>query len=730
MTADAQDATPDWQAALQRGDRARRDGDLPAALLAYREAASLAPAEPHPPLHGGHVLRLLGRTDEALRAYDLAISLDPFSRAARDALAALRSGGDVPVVVASQSAPDTPRNDPEQPRAPVAVAPPPPAQTHRDATTAAGPPVARTRRAIMRAGSAGSVAYDVSDLLLHLAQTPIPTGIQRVVAGVTRAAIRRGGDRARIVTLDEHDGTWRRVASAPFAAVLDLLGTGDDEAWEGASDELRASLARAEAVDFAAGDALVSLGSPWGIPGHLRAVRRSGARWVPFLHDCAPLDRPEHCVRGLVQAYARWFGGIALCASGLICNSEATRAAGEAHLDALAPGLNLPTGVARLDADPRPGSVPDRKAARRLLGAHADEPYVLFVGTIESRKDHLTVLRAWLSLRRRRGPGRLPRLVLVGGPGWHAEAAMGLLSNSEELAAAVQVLHGVPDAALAALYAGCLFTVYNSHLEGWGLPVTESLAWGKVPVVADLPALRESGGAAAILVPPQDEAALADTVERLLRPGELATREAALGVSPLRRWDDVEVEIAGLAAAAAAGPAIPRQARGTLPPAERLSFLRNDTGRPMPAAAFAESLRDDGDWLPLTELGAPFRGPVTLRIPLGGTLPGGAARLGLEVSVPEGTTLSLEVLPDGEPAGRFRIAPSAAGDGAVSLGFDMPAAVEELGLRLWTTPPGAAATLRGLMLCREDDLLARVGFVEAQAGVRMHAPVGGRLTIA
>ncbi|MFC7607559.1 glycosyltransferase family protein [Teichococcus aestuarii] len=99
---------------------------------------------------------------------------------------------------------------------------------------------------------------------------------------------------------------------------------------------------------------------------------------------------------------------------------------------------------------------------------------MLFVSTIEGRKNHLMVFGARLTLLRRLGPGAVPLLVCVGRPGWRAEAALALLDSVPELRARVRLLHDVPDPLLAALYRKCLFTLYNSHHEGWGLPVTES----------------------------------------------------------------------------------------------------------------------------------------------------------------------------------------------------------------------------------------------------------------
>jgi hypothetical protein len=159
---------------------------------------------------------------------------------------------------------------------------------------------------------------------------------------------------------------------------------------------------------------------------------------------------------------------------------------------------------------------------------------VLFVGSLERRKNHPEAFQAWGDLIACRGRRNTPLLICVGGRGWQAETAIGLLRESRALRDRVRVLPGIPDAALAALYRDSLFTLYPSRYEGWGLPVTESLSFGKVPLVADVPALRESGGDLAEYFDPRRDGDLLAKLQRLIDDAPYrAGREATI----LRRFE-------------------------------------------------------------------------------------------------------------------------------------------------------------------------------------------------
>lgn len=707
-----------WEDLLLQGHALRAARRTGAALAAYTAAVAAAPGEPSAELHRGHALRLLGRPEEARRAYGLALAAGPGAPAgeeARHALDQMSAGGagppEPPGPGAETAAADHPADDPpagEMPPAPLAEA----------ASAPAAP-------AAMPGPLLGAIAFDVSDLLIHFQGRRTLTGIQRVQASALSAALRsgaprRGGEDPRFLAFEQGRGGWRAVPAEDLSRLLDVAAAGADQAdpdWIAARDAVPVTAPGVAPHAFTEGEMLVNLGNSWGIPGYVRALRAAqrarGVRYVPFLHDCVPLVMPEHCVRVLVQDYARWFAAVGVHAHGILCNSEATRADGRRFLDELLPGLDLPMAVVRLDADPRGSMQPDPAALEGTRAPRPPEPYVLFVATIESRKDHLTVFRAWLALLRRHGAARIPRLVCVGAAGWHAEAAMNLLAGSPELSRQVVLLHGISDGALAALYRDCLFTLYNSHHEGWGLPVTESVAWGKVPVVPRHSALVESGAGAAVFVEPQSDHSMAAAVERLLfEPGALAEAERAVSVlGAPRSWDDLLAEVVERLEEFATAAVPPPGERIALAPGLRIPFRRTDSTRPDMTMALSEVIRDGAGWGMPEDWGTPMARPVArLRLPLP---PGvsGPMRLQLELRGSGGTPVAFALRVDSAAGGSGTLASPPEGDFATALPVVLAEGARRLELEL-EAPVGTG--LRALTICREDDLLARLEFLERQ----------------
>jgi glycosyltransferase involved in cell wall biosynthesis len=149
-----------------------------------------------------------------------------------------------------------------------------------------------------------------------------------------------------------------------------------------------------------------------------------------------------------------------------------------------------------------PHGVDRRFFAPAAAAAPVQEPYVLFVGTPEPRKN-LARLAAALRLLRREG--RRERLVVAGADGW----GPGAPADPD-----VRFLGRMADDALPALYAGASCLAIPSLHEGFGLPALEAMAAGCPVVAADAGALPEVCGGAAVLVDPLDVAAIARGLAR------------------------------------------------------------------------------------------------------------------------------------------------------------------------------------------------------------------------
>lgn len=160
--------------------------------------------------------------------------------------------------------------------------------------------------------------------------------------------------------------------------------------------------------------------------------------------------------------------------------------------------------------------------------------YVLALGTLEPRKNHIRLLAAFEHVAKAQPD---LRLVLVGARGWRTGRFRRALDRSPVRDRVVLTGHE-PDPAMAALLASCAVMAYPSLYEGFGLPILEAMAAGVPVVTSRVSSMPEVAGGAAVLVDPMDAASIADGIaEALRRREELIAAGHARAAA--RTWLDV-----------------------------------------------------------------------------------------------------------------------------------------------------------------------------------------------
>jgi glycosyltransferase involved in cell wall biosynthesis len=191
-----------------------------------------------------------------------------------------------------------------------------------------------------------------------------------------------------------------------------------------------------------------------------------------------------------------------------------------------------------------PATDPAALAAWRAM-RQVPERMILFVGTIEPRKNIVRLLRAFARAKR---AARLPHtLVLIGARGWkYAEVDQTIAQ--ENLASDVMFVGYVPQAELPRWYQAAELFVYPSLYEGFGMPPLDAMAAGTPVVTSNATALPEVVGAAALQVPPTDEAALSEAIVRALTDKALRAEMIARGLEQAARfsWTRAARETAAL----------------------------------------------------------------------------------------------------------------------------------------------------------------------------------------
>ena len=281
------------------------------------------------------------------------------------------------------------------------------------------------------------------------------------------------------------------------------------------------------------GDTLLVLGAPWNrerysdIARHVRDERRM--RFGVLVHDLVPIRHPEWCHRGVPRSFREWYSDVLPFCDVVFANSRHTAADVEAYaresgivLNRRVQALPVGTGFGAEIADP----------GARSPRLPAPGRYVLFVSTLEARKNHALAVRIWSLLvdavaAGERDPASVPDLVFAGRLGWLVADLVGQLHATSWLGGRIRFVPDPTDAELRALYAGCLFTLFPSLHEGWGLPVTESLALGKPCLASNAASLPEAGGALCRYFDPENLPSAYEAVQAVVddRPG-LARWEA------------------------------------------------------------------------------------------------------------------------------------------------------------------------------------------------------------
>jgi glycosyltransferase involved in cell wall biosynthesis len=188
------------------------------------------------------------------------------------------------------------------------------------------------------------------------------------------------------------------------------------------------------------------------------------------------------------------------------------------------------------------GQAPDAPVAPGLAGL-ADRPFVMYVSTIARRKNHEFIAQVWARLVDELAE-RLPRMIFAGRVAPDQEPMMERLRRDPALVDHLIHLPAASDADLVWLHRHCLFTVFPSLYEGWGLPVAESLALGKVCVASNASSIPEVAGGVTPLLDPLDIRAWTDEIRRLVtEPDALRAAEARLTGYRAVTWEDAAATV-------------------------------------------------------------------------------------------------------------------------------------------------------------------------------------------
>jgi glycosyltransferase involved in cell wall biosynthesis len=472
----AQDDFAIW---VQLGNSRKELGDYPGALNAYEKAVRIDGNDPDVHLQRGHALKLSGRVSEAVAAYRRSIECRSEKNPALLELAAL--------------APEEIANLPS-----------------RDAVTEPG---------------FQTVYLDVTDLVDYLGVNTTLSGIQRVASNLivhSRAYCREAGDvLISYVLPDYRGGILFSVSARLIDALVESVLAGKPD--RKILDKLLTTIVASKSpVPTQRGEVLAIPGAFW-IYRHydlLNVLRQRGVYVVLFVHDLIQVRNPEYVHPEATDVFRVCFNDVAVVVDRFLTSSTFVANEIRRYLDEK---LNFTVDVDAIALATELGHVQRSLAnGREGFSYLPNDGYVLCVGTIEVRKNHVYLIRIWERLIRE-SQGRIPNLVFVGKWGWDIDDLREEIDESDYLESRLHIYNDASDAELAWLYENCLFTIYPSFAEGWGLPVGESLAHGKPCIASNTTSLPEVGGDWCKYIDPHDvEDGYRVVSDVLSRPAALA----------------------------------------------------------------------------------------------------------------------------------------------------------------------------------------------------------------
>ena len=246
-----------------------------------------------------------------------------------------------------------------------------------------------------------------------------------------------------------------------------------------------------DTICFKAEDTVCILGAGWHKDGMIAALTtqkvETNFKLIHIIYDLIPIYFPQLFGPGLYEHYTRYLFDAIAISDRLIAISESTKRDTQQFCQET--GLDEPLiDVIRLGED-----FEITQTAERPNGLETLQKYVLCVGTIEIRKNHQLLYQTYRQAHLE-GTKDLPKIVIVGRSGWLVQDLLYLIKNDPVVKADFIFLDSVSDAELKWLYQNCLFTIYPSVYEGWGLPIAESLSYGKLCLASNTSSMTEIAG--------------------------------------------------------------------------------------------------------------------------------------------------------------------------------------------------------------------------------------------
>jgi glycosyltransferase involved in cell wall biosynthesis len=309
-------------------------------------------------------------------------------------------------------------------------------------------------------------------------------------------------------------------------------------------DENKQTLPKTQKEIFNDGDVFISVGLDWEYPYYKQLFclkKQLKIKIITFCHDLIPILYPQYCLEYVAEKFPSYLLDLAEASDLILCNSKQTERDLKNFLEQTG-GAYPQTCVITLGDNIPYGT----EAISDNIIELSKERFILFVSSIERRKNHEVLFRAYqLFCQDQDKCANIPKLICVGMPGWGIDHLLKEIAQDLLVKGFIIQLNHVNDAELRLLYESALFCVYPSLYEGWGLPVGEALAMGKLVLSSNRGALPEVGGDLVLYIDPLIPQDWAEAIWRMTIDDSLrnALIEKVRNNYKIRTWGDTAKSI-------------------------------------------------------------------------------------------------------------------------------------------------------------------------------------------
>lgn len=292
---------------------------------------------------------------------------------------------------------------------------------------------------------------------------------------------------------------------------------------------------------FVYGDCILSMGLDWDTEIYRKfwnLKRKQGIQLFLFCYDIIPVLFPQWCAVSTKNRFGDYILEIAMSADCIFCISKTTMS--DLNNLLYETGCRIPKLV---EIKLGENVVTD---GCQCVDSGVNSDYILYVSTIENRKNHDILYKAYHRLIEKYPMKKLPKLVFVGMQGWWVGDLLHVILTDPKVKDLIVMKGAVSDEELISLYRNCLFTVFPSCYEGYGLGVVESLSYGKTCLVSTAGALREFSDRLVSYADPWDVNQWCEGLVKLL--DDNVRREYEDNIRKYHQtqdWDETAVSILG-----------------------------------------------------------------------------------------------------------------------------------------------------------------------------------------